>query len=133
MQVKVAYKQIVAPSLDSQGRYLVGAAVGTRQEDRTRVDQLRSQAEVDVVILDSSQGTNRALRLARLSQTHAHLDSNHSLHALLGCYREVPLLCHALNLNDVLLPDTQCLNSRCPCRDAQSKLAWVTRTVIACT
>lgn len=55
-QVKVAHRQLVAPSLDAKGRYLVGAAVGTRQEDRTRVDQLRSQAEVDVVILDSSQG-----------------------------------------------------------------------------
>jgi len=54
MQVKVAYKQIVPPSLDSKGRYLVGAAVGTRQEDR--VDELRKQADVDVVILDSSQG-----------------------------------------------------------------------------
>ena len=55
-QVKVAERQLVAPSLDAKGRYLVGAAVGTRQEDRIRVDQLRSQAEVDVVILDSSQG-----------------------------------------------------------------------------
>ena len=52
----MAQRQLVAPSLDAQGRYLVGAAVGTRQEDRIRVDQLRSQAEVDVVILDSSQG-----------------------------------------------------------------------------
>ena len=56
IQVKVAYKQIVSPSLDSKGRYLVGAAVGTRQEDRTRVNELRRQAEVDVVTLDSSQG-----------------------------------------------------------------------------
>ncbi len=56
LQVKVAYKQIVPPSLDSKGRYLVGAAVGTRQEDRTRVDELRKQADIDVVTLDSSQG-----------------------------------------------------------------------------
>ena len=70
MQVKVAYKQLVAPSLDSKGRYLVGAAVGTRQEDRTRVDQLRSQAEVDVVILDSSQGIHYVSRLTRLLQIH---------------------------------------------------------------
>ena len=56
LQVKVAYRHVAAPSLDSKGRYLVGAAVGTRQEDRTRVDALVAQAEVDVVILDSSQG-----------------------------------------------------------------------------
>ncbi|KAL3154836.1 hypothetical protein ABBQ38_011379 [Trebouxia sp. C0009 RCD-2024] len=73
--VKVAYKQLVAPSLDSKGRYLVGAAVGTRQEDRTRVDQLRSQAEVDVVILDSSQGdsTYQIEMLQHLKKAHPGL------------------------------------------------------------
>lgn len=95
MQVKVAYKQLVAPSLDSKGRYLVGAAVGTRQEDRTRVDQLRSQAEVDVVILDSSQGNNRAVRLARLSQTHAPLRAAKS-RALADCHRERLCICAIL-------------------------------------
>ena len=57
LQVKVAFRQLVAPSLDSKGRYLVGAAVGTRQEDRRRVAELVSLAEVDIVIVDSSQGT----------------------------------------------------------------------------
>lgn len=73
--VKVAYRQVVAPSLDSKGRYLVGAAVGTRQEDRTRVDQLRSQAEVDVVILDSSQGdsTYQVEMLQHLKKAHPGL------------------------------------------------------------
>ena len=34
---------------------MVGAAVGTREEDRTRVKAL-IEAGVDVIILDSSQG-----------------------------------------------------------------------------
>ena len=58
LQIKVAYRHVTAPSLDGKGRYLVGAAVGTRQEDRTRVNALVKQAEVDVVILDSSQGVH---------------------------------------------------------------------------
>uniref|UniRef100_A0A7S0UKQ8 Inosine-5'-monophosphate dehydrogenase n=1 Tax=Polytomella parva TaxID=51329 RepID=A0A7S0UKQ8_9CHLO len=43
------------PSLDSQGRLLVGAAVGTREGDKVRVAQLVA-AGVDAIILDSSQG-----------------------------------------------------------------------------
>ena len=39
----------------TQGRLMVGAAVGTRPEDKQRVRALR-EAGVDVVILDSSQG-----------------------------------------------------------------------------
>ncbi len=45
-----------APSLDAQGRLLVGAAVGTREDDKQRVAALVQQAGVDAVILDSSQG-----------------------------------------------------------------------------
>lgn len=73
--VKVAYKQIVAPSLDKEGRYLVGAAVGTRQEDRMRVDELQKQAQVDVVILDSSQGDSvyQIEMLQHLKQRHPDL------------------------------------------------------------
>lgn len=43
-------------SLDSKGRLLVGVAVGTRDDDKARVDVLRQESEIDVVILDSSQG-----------------------------------------------------------------------------
>lgn len=44
-----------APSVDSQGRLLVGAAIGTREGDKARCQALRA-AGVDAVILDSSQG-----------------------------------------------------------------------------
>lgn len=81
MQVKVAYKQIVPPSLDSKGRYLVGAAVGTRQEDRTRVDELRKQADVDVVILDSSQGNvGCSFRLLFLLSASAAAHASQHMH-----------------------------------------------------
>lgn len=43
------------PSLDSQGRLLVGAATGTREGDKERIARL-VEAGVDAVILDSSQG-----------------------------------------------------------------------------
>eukprot|EP00803_Ostreobium_quekettii_P000425 evm.model.scf_2120EXC.1 EVM.evm.TU.scf_2120EXC.1 scf_2120EXC:115-5422(-) len=48
--------QMGAPSVDGKGRLLVGAAVGTRDTDRERVRRLVTEAEVDVVVLDSSQG-----------------------------------------------------------------------------
>lgn len=37
---------------------MVGAAVGTREADRERVRRLFSEAQVDVVVLDSSQGNS---------------------------------------------------------------------------
>lgn len=45
-----------AASADARGRLLVGAAVGTRDDDRARIDALRTADALDVVILDSSQG-----------------------------------------------------------------------------
>jgi IMP dehydrogenase len=44
-----------APSLDSQGRLICGAATGTREGDKERIAALVA-AGVDAVILDSSQG-----------------------------------------------------------------------------
>lgn len=54
------------PSLDAQGRLVVGAAVGTREEDKKRVAALVADAGVDVIILDSSQGLSAALSLDTL-------------------------------------------------------------------
>ena len=45
-----------APSSDGKGRLLVGASVGTRESDKARVKKLVEHGEVDVIVLDSSQG-----------------------------------------------------------------------------
>ena len=46
------------PSVDADGRLLCGAAVGTREADKARVDAL-VDAGIDAVILDSSQGDSK--------------------------------------------------------------------------
>ena len=53
----------LTPSTGQDGRLLVGAAVGTREEDKARVQQLLA-AGVDCLILDSSQGMSRPCRCA---------------------------------------------------------------------
>ena len=63
------------PSLGADGRILVGAAVGTREEDKARVGEL-VKAGVNAIILDSSQGDSvyqRAM-LAHLLRVHPGLD-----------------------------------------------------------
>jgi hypothetical protein len=45
-----------AATVGPDGRLVVGVAVGTRDDDRRRVDALRAADAVDAVILDSSQG-----------------------------------------------------------------------------
>ncbi|XP_078442865.1 inosine-5'-monophosphate dehydrogenase-like [Wolffia australiana] len=51
------YPKLGLPSLGSDGRFLVGAAVGTREQDKERLQHL-VKAGADVVILDSSQGNS---------------------------------------------------------------------------
>mmetsp|Transcript_17765 Transcript_17765/g.45067 ORF Transcript_17765/g.45067 Transcript_17765/m.45067 type:complete len:508 (+) Transcript_17765:102-1625(+) len=65
-----------APSLNSQGRLLVGAAVGTRPSDRERVAALYEKGGVDAIILDSSQGdsTYQLEMIAHLKATYPELE-----------------------------------------------------------
>lgn len=44
-------------SKDKEGRLLVGAAIGTREADKNRVDLL-GKAGVDVIVIDSSNGSS---------------------------------------------------------------------------
>eukprot|EP00878_Enallax_costatus_P013887 GHUV01014522.1.p1 GENE.GHUV01014522.1~~GHUV01014522.1.p1 ORF type:complete len:358 (+),score=101.32 GHUV01014522.1:142-1215(+) len=64
-----------APSLDSQGRLLCGAATGTREGDKERIARL-VEAGIDAVILDSSQGdsTYQIQMLQYIKQNHPGLD-----------------------------------------------------------
>ena len=50
-----ASRQPGGPSTDADGKLLVGAAVGTREEDKERVKRLLD-AGADCIVLDSSQG-----------------------------------------------------------------------------
>ena len=65
-----------APSTGPDGRLLVGAAVGTRDSDKDRVRALRDVGNVDVVILDSSQGdsTFQLEMLCHIKREHPSLD-----------------------------------------------------------
>jgi IMP dehydrogenase len=65
-----------APALAPDGRPRVGAAVGTRDDDRDRVARLYQEGGVDAVILDSSQGdsTFQLQMLAHIKRAHPGLD-----------------------------------------------------------
>jgi IMP dehydrogenase len=65
-----------APSVGPDGRLLVGAAIGTRPSDRDRVRALRDIANVDIVVLDSSQGdsTFQLEMLNHIKREHPNLD-----------------------------------------------------------
>ncbi|KAK9822919.1 hypothetical protein WJX74_004496 [Apatococcus lobatus] len=62
------------PSLDALGRLRVGAAVGTREEDKQRIAAL-ADAGVDAIILDSSQGdsTFQTAMLQHIKASHPAL------------------------------------------------------------
>jgi len=63
------------PSLGADGKFLVGAAVGTRESDQIRL-QLLVDAGVNVVILDSSQGDSIYQRkmIEYVKKVHPELD-----------------------------------------------------------
>jgi len=65
-----------APSVAPDGRLLVGAAVGTRPQDKDRVKALREEGHVDVVVLDSSQGdsTYQIEMVQHIKREHPGLD-----------------------------------------------------------
>lgn len=63
--------QVTSPSRHGSDRFQclpwrrqlrVGAAVGTRDEDKERVRRLHAEAGVDAIILDSSQGARQSAR-----------------------------------------------------------------------
>ncbi|XP_073155216.1 inosine-5'-monophosphate dehydrogenase 2-like [Henckelia pumila] len=51
------FPKLGLPSLGSDGEFLVGASIGTRESDKERLEHLM-KAGVDVVVLDSSQGNS---------------------------------------------------------------------------
>eukprot|EP00249_Psilotum_nudum_P007314 c20468_g1_i1 orf=363-1697(-) len=69
------YPPLGSPSVGNDGRLLVGAAVGTRENDKERL-KLLVEAGVDVVILDSSQGDSiyQKEMLAYSKRAHPNLD-----------------------------------------------------------
>ena len=76
----------LTPSTGQDGRLLVGAAVGTREEDKARVQQLLA-AGVDCFILDSSQGTPRPCRCS--------CPRDPLLGTACGCCGSDPLSCYS--------------------------------------
>jgi len=64
-----------SPSLEANGKFLVGAAIGTRESDQIRL-KLLVEAGINVVILDSSQGDSIYQRqmIEYVKKVHPQLD-----------------------------------------------------------
>jgi hypothetical protein len=93
-----------APSVDAAGRLLVGAAMGTRPDDKARVARL-VEAGVDAVILDSSQGDSiyqcapvyhRTPSTPHIYRHGTPVIINHAFAGQLNCFTQVrsPLVLH---------------------------------------
>ncbi|XP_043717686.1 inosine-5'-monophosphate dehydrogenase 2-like [Telopea speciosissima] len=69
------YPKLGLPSLGPDGKFMVGAAVGTREQDKERLEHL-FKAGANVVVLDSSQGNSiyQIEMIKHVKRTYPELD-----------------------------------------------------------
>ncbi|KAF3772760.1 Inosine-5'-monophosphate dehydrogenase [Nymphaea thermarum] len=66
---------VARPSIGADGKFLVGAAIGTRESDKERLEHL-VKAGINVIVLDSSQGDSLYQRamIQYVKRTYPELD-----------------------------------------------------------